>query len=857
MNGRCLELKILNKNILREFKFSLARFISIATLLALGVFILIGLKVTGNDMRQTANNYYTSHKMADAVIKSTSDISKSDQDKIKKFNHIKTIEFTNNTDGLISGSNQSIRVQAKTTKLSINKLASGRLPKKDNEIALSSRAKTKYKIGDYITLNNKSHNELSSLKHSKYKIVGFVTSADYLLKQNLGATNVGTGQIDTYGVVTKEAFKSTTPSIALISYDNLIGTSYSNKYEKRVEKNVSQTESDVRNLSQNRQKSIISQFDKQLAAQMPALTKAYGSKTNQVIAKEKKQVAKKSQALTYTIQSRNDYNQGYNQYGEDAKRIDVLSNTFPLIFFAVAILVVLITMSRMGEEKRLELGTLRALGYSKFSAMKVFLLYGFLASALGTTIGAWLGTTFLPRKIFAAYTANFVIPNFITPISWSWIGLSFAITILCTVLPAVYVAGNSLREKPATLMLPKPPKKGSKILLEHIPFLWKRFSFNYKVTLRNLFRYKFKSLMTIVGILGCTALLITGFGIKDSLSGIVNTQYKDIIHYDIIGMYNTSDSGDNIDNYKNYVKNLKGVKSQTSIYYEGVTAKSSDMVNNQQISMIIPKSNDKFSKYVTLQTPSAHKKITLSSNGATITQKLAKVMNVNVGDKMTIKDSTGKKHKIKVASITEMYAGHDIYMSSSYYKKVFNKSVSYNSLMMRLTNRSESNIDSISRKLTKQAASKTVIQSDDAKQTINNILNGLNNLVLIIIIAASLLAFVVLFTLTNINVSERIRELSTIKVLGFYPMEVVMYIYRDTFILTIIGILLGYVGGGWLHNYIMQTLPPETAMADLTLLWSNFTISGLMTIIFSIVVMIFMARKIKNVDMLGALKSVD
>ena len=850
-------MKILNKNILREFKFSIARFISIVILLALGVFILIGLKVTGNDMRQTTSSYYSSHKMADAVIKSTSDISKSDQTKIKNFDHIKTIEFSNSTDGLISNNNQSIRIQAKTTKLSISKPVSGRLPKKNNEIALSSRAKGKYKLGDYITIKNKNHKKLSTLKYSKLKVVGFVTSADYLLKQNFGATTVGTGQIDTYGVVNKTAFQSNTPSLALISYDNLKGTSYSDNYTKQVEKNVSNTESQVRTMSQNRQQAIITKFNNQIVKETPALSKLYGNNTNKIIKAEKAKVSKKASALTYTIQSRNDYNQGYNQYGEDAKRIDVLSNTFPLIFFAVAILVVFITMSRMGEKKRIELGTLRALGYSKFSAMKVFLLYGFLASAIGTAIGAWLGTTFLPRKIFSAYTANFVIPNLKTPVSWSLIGLSFVITILCTVLPAVYVAGNSLKEKPATLMLPKPPKKGSKILLELIPFIWKHFSFNYKVTMRNLFRYKFKSLMTIVGVLGCTALLITGFGIKDSLSGIVNTQYKDIIHYDIVGMYNTSDSTKNIDHYKNYIKNLKGVKNQTSVYYEGITAKSKDMVNNQQISMIIPKSEQQFSNYVTLQSPSNHKKIHLTASGAVITQKLAKVINVDVGDKMTIKDSTGIKHKIKVVSITEMYAGHDIYMSPSYYQKVFKKSISYNSLMIRLKNRSAANIDKVSRGLTEQSASKTVIQSDDAKQTINNILAGLNNLVLIIIIAASLLAFVVLFTLTNINVSERIRELSTIKVLGFYPMEVVMYIYRETLILTIIGILFGYIGGSWLHNYIMQTLPPETAMADMTLLWSNFIISGLMTVIFSAIVMIFMAHKIKNVDMLGALKSID
>lgn len=850
-------MKTLNKNIFREFKFSIARFVSITTLLSLGVFILIGLKVTGNDMRSTASHYYESHKMADAVVKSNADISVSNQKKLKNLDHVKTIEFTKSLDGLIAGSNTSIRVQAKTSQLSTYQVTSGKLPKRSNEIALSKTEHGKYKIGDYISLKNKSNKNISGFKNSKYKIVGFVTSSDYLLKQNLGTTSVGTGQIDTYAVVSKSAFTSDTPTTALINYDNLKGSSYSDRYEKQVEQNVANSESKIQKLVENRKQKIIDKSYTKIDTQLPILQKMYGDKATLIITKEKTRVSTKTNALKYQIQSRNDYNAGYNQFGEDAKRIDVLSNTFPIIFFAVAILVVLLTMSRMGEEKRIELGTLRALGYTKYDTMKVFLSYGLLASIIGTSIGAWFGTTFLPKKIFAAYAANFVIPNFQTPVSWKWIIISLVITIICTVLPAVYVAGSSLKEKPATLMLPKPPKTGSKILLERIPFIWEKLSFNYKVTLRNLFRYKFKSCMTIIGVMGCTALLITGFGIKDSLNNIVTTQYKDIIHYDLIGMYNPTDTTKNIDAYKNRISGIKRINSKTTIYYENVTSKTSAMNNNQQISLIVQKDKNQFSKYVTLRDPNTHNKIRLSSDGVVITQKLAKIMHVSVGDKITIKTSTGQKHRLRISAITEMYAGHNIYMNANYYQKIFNESLTYNSIMMKLNNRSGKNIDNISRQLTKQHASVTVVQSDDAKETINNILNGLNNLVLIIIVAASLLAFVVLFTLTNINVSERIRELSTIKVLGFYPMEVVMYIYRETFILTLLGIIFGFAGGSWLHNYIMQTLPPETAMADMTLFWTNFTLSGIMTVAFSIIVMIFMARKISKVDMLGALKSVD
>ncbi|WP_225426588.1 hypothetical protein [Companilactobacillus hulinensis] len=247
-------MKILNKNILREFKFSIARFISISILLALGVFILIGLKVTGNDMRQTANDYYSIHNMADAEIRSNANISEVDQKKLKKLDHLKAIEFTNSTDGLISGSNTSIRIQAETTKLSTNQLISGHLPKNNHEITLNNRDKGKYEIGSYITLKNKSGDATSELKNNKYKVVGFITSSDYLLKQNLGTTTVGTGQIDTYGVVSKSAFKSNNPTVALISYNNLKGSSYSDSYEKQVEKNISQSEPTIKRMVQDRKK---------------------------------------------------------------------------------------------------------------------------------------------------------------------------------------------------------------------------------------------------------------------------------------------------------------------------------------------------------------------------------------------------------------------------------------------------------------------------------------------------------------------------------------------------------------------------------------------------------------------------
>lgn len=882
---------ILNRNIRREFKFSFARFASIAVLLGLGVFVLVGLKVTGPDMRATGNTYYTEHHMADAVIKSDVAISKSDQTYMRNLPHIKKIEFSTYKDAVIKGSTSSIRVSEKTSTLSTSKISSGRLPTRSNEIALSSAEKGKYHLGQTITLvNNKGKTNVSGLKHTRYKVVGFVTSSDYLMKQNLGTTNAGTGQLTTFGVVTKAAFTSSRPTMAYVSYNNVHGAAYSNRYESQVAKNVNQVTHRLTKRADHRQTQLttaasdkLNAAQKRLTAKQNTLTATKAKlsaaikqdpqaasqyKTQEaVLAKQQakltaaqklltaqRQSLKKTSQLTYEIQSRNDYNSGYNQYGEDAKRIDVLANTFPIIFFAVAIMVTLITMTRMAEEKRQELGVLGALGYTKHDAMKVFIIYGVLAGLLGSAVGAWFGTSFLPRKIFAAYAANFTMPSFQTPPSLLWISVAVIISLLCATLPAIIVAAKQLREVPAVLMAPKPPKSGSKVLLERIPGLWQHLSFNHKVTIRNLFRYKSRMLMTILGVLGCTALLITGFGIRDSLNGIVKTQYSDIIHYDVIGVFNPNATSASRKAYEKKVDDLKGVKNNTKVYYESVTAKPTDEVTNQSVSLIVPKSTKAFKKDVTLRNPTTKKHLHLTNNGAIITKKLATITNVKKGDYLTIKQSDGDKYRVKVSGITEMYAGHDVYMNSTYYHKVFSKNVTYNANMLRLSNRSNKSINRVSRTLNKQSAALTAVQSNDAKTTINNILSGLNHLVLIIIIVASVLAFVVLFTLTNINVSERMRELSTIKVLGFYPMEVVMYVYRETFILTVAGILLGFIGGDYLHYYIMQTLPPETAMADMTLFWTNFTVSGLMTLGFSVVVMGLMAYKINRVDMLEALK---
>ncbi|MBT9672554.1 FtsX-like permease family protein [Secundilactobacillus kimchicus] len=887
---------ILNHNINREFKFSIGRFISIIILLALGTFVLVGLKVTGFDMRQSANNYYAQQHLADAQVTSNTGISHADQEAIRNLSHVKTVEFTTYRDAVIKGGHDAIRLQAKTKKLSTNAVVKGRLPEKNNEIALSNSERHHYKIGDtFKVVDNNGKSSVTGLQNTRFTVVGFVNSSVNLQKNKLGSTTAGTGQIATFAVVNKDVFSSATPTLAEITYDNTSGPAYSEKFENQVQKNVDQAQSKLNTMAKSATTKTLNRLNVQsrqiktaqsrltyqmttLKGELAELKTSNGTgqqrtklkQTQRKLAAEQQKLATEATTIStakrqltsgsgvvYQIQSRNDFVAGYNQFGEDADRIDSLSNSFPIIFFAVAILVTLTTMSRMAEQKRIELGTLRALGYTKYDAMKVFLLYGVLAGLIGSIIGSIFGTSFLPTKIFEAYAANVIIPNFETSPSTLWIAISVVISILVATLPALVVAARSLREVPATLMLPKPPKKGTKVLLERLPFIWNHFSFNYKVTVRNLARYKSRMFMTIIGVLGCTALLVTGFGIRDSLTGLVSSQYQNIVHYDLIGVYNSQASSQSISDYKKVVDHLDGVKSKTNVYYESMTTRPKGTDTNQSISMIVPQNTAQFGTYVTLQNPTTKAKLRLGNNGAIVTEKLAKLTGVHQGDYLTIENVTGDKTRVKIAGISKMYAGHNLYMSSTYYRKAFGEAYATNAVMLRLKDRSSSNSDRVSSQLNQQKAALTTIQSDDVKTMINNILHGLNNLVLIITIAASALAFVVLFTLTNINVSERIRELSTIKVLGFYPFEVIMYVYRETLFLTLIGILTGYVGGAWLHQYIMQTLPPATAMVDMTLRWTNIGISGGLTLLFSILVMAMMARKISQIDMLEALKSVD
>ncbi|MGO5113124.1 FtsX-like permease family protein [Oscillospiraceae bacterium LCP25S3_E10] len=490
--------------------------------------------------------------------------------------------------------------------------------------------------------------------------------------------------------------------------------------------------------------------------------------------------------------------EGYRIYSSVSNIVDSLASVFPIFLYFVAALVTLTTMTRFVDEERINSGTLKALGYSNKDIIKKFTVYGLIASTTGAVIGIALGHTLLPTIVYNAYGHSFTYPqielHFYPVISIIALILAF----MCAVVPAFIVANKELKEKPSSLLMPKPPEAGSKILLERITPIWSRMNFTHKVTARNIFRYKKRMLMTIFGVCGSVTLIFAGFSVQHSISGVKDLQFGEIMKYDLIVAQN---DGLN-DQQQSEVDKLladDSVDSEIPIHYETVNKVAGKNQDKQEIKLIVPKEAEKLNQYISLVDRNSKKKLELTDDGCVISERLARLLNVGIGDTFEITDSENNTIQLKVLAVTEMYMGHFIFTNNTYYQQAFNKGYSPNSNLVTLKDRSTSNAQQQASRFIELDGVKGVVQNTTLMNQIDTIVNSLNKIMQILIIVAILLAVVILYNLTNINVSERIRELSTIKVLGFYNNEVTMYIYRETIILTLLGILTGFALGDGLY----------------------------------------------------------
>lgn len=873
------------KDIRKSFGSSKGRFLSIMLLMMLGAFAFVGLKVTGPDMQATASQYLKKHNTMDLSVIASYGFSDDDKEELDSIKNA-DVEYGYLTDVTVKNTDDAIRVFSKSTSISTYELVSGRLPKSSDEIALASTMKDDYKVGDTISFTQSDEDGI--LKNTTYKIVGFVNSSEILSTTSLGSSTAGDGSLSNYAVVTESAFDTDTYTIARISYDDLKTLNpFSESYKQKVadrqdelddllsdnaEQRLASLKSDAQaEVDANQEK--VDSAKAQLAAQESALASlsaeqqaAAQSSIDQAQAEitESESEIQEAQAKidamtepTYTSYTRSTLpgGEGYQTYESSTSSISSIGNIFPVVLYVVAALVTFTTMTRFVDEERTNSGILKALGYSNSDVIKKFVIYGFVASMIGTVLGIVAGHYLLSRIIAQIVTSDTTLGETHLYFYWNYTAIALVLALISAVLPAFLIAKNELSEKPAQLLLPKPPVKGSKIFLERIGVIWRRLSFTHKVTARNIFRYKQRMLMTIFGVAGSVALLFAGLGIRSSLGNVIENQFTNLMPYDMIVVKNDDNSSSENQEVKDFMDSNK-VSQYQSIYFTTLSETISGLTDKQTVSIMVS-SGDDFGDFIHLKDASSGDSLTLSDDGIIISEKLASLYHVEAGDSFTLKDSDGKKHTVKVAAVAEMNVGHYLFMSQNVYQKIFGETPNDNAYLVTLKNDSSSNIEKLSTKLLAMSGVSVVSQNSSLVKTVKSVVASLNGAMTILIVVSILLAVVILYNLTNINVAERIRELSTIKVLGFYDKEVTMYIYRETISLSLIGIIVGLIGGKYLHQVIMGMIGSDSIMFGTTVGWDIYAIPIAVIVIILLALGWLVNHILKTVDMLEALKSVD
>ena len=843
---------VLWKDIFRDIKRTKGKFISIASIIALGVMLFSGVKIAPINMKATADKYYDDYNLMDLRVLSTLGLTDEDVNDIKNIEGVLGVEPSKTLDAIsrIDSNDFVIRVHSlsndnlnEDNEDYINRLnlIEGRLPSNSGECVVGKESfeSLNLKIGDKIKLNSGNESDINdSLTTNEYEVVGIVKTPYYLSNQ-IGNSSIGNGTVKTYMFINEFDFKSEIYTVkdakALDSYDE--------KYFDVTDKVKESIESISNLIIDRRYNELINEANVELNKGKDE----YEAKKSE--AEEK--ILEIQKPGFYVLDRKSHYS--YVDYENSANSIDKLSNVFPVFFFVVAALVCLTTMTRMVDEQRVNIGTLKALGYSKGSIAKKFIVYALFASLIGCVLGVALGLTALPSIIFNAYSIMYILPKMTFVINIPLIIAIFVISIGVTTLATYAACRIELIEVPSILMRPKAPKEGKRILLERIPFIWNRFNFTSKVTIRNIFRYKKRFMMTVIGIAGSTALLLTGFGIKDSIKTVVSKQYGELTQYDVSINLNETINSDEKNILEEYLK--QDSKADDFIFIRSESGETLANEISKNVNIIVTDEDKKFDEFQHLQDRKSKETVILPKNGIVISEKLAKLLNVKVGDEIELINNNDNKAQAKIGAIVEHYINHYVYIDADYYKELFNNVPEENSIFVKVNN--EDYISEISNNLINMNGVSGVVSNISIKDNFDNTIKSLDLVVLVMIFCAGALSFIVLYNLTNVNISERIREIATIKVLGFYDNEVSSYIFRENILLTVIGAIVGLFLGVVFHKFIMVTVEMEYIMFGRTIDFKSFIMAAILTIIFSLLVNWAMYYKLKKVEMVESLKSVD
>ena len=546
----------------------------------------------------------------------------------------------------------------------------------------------------------------------------------------------------------------------------------------------------------------------------------------------------------------------YAGYGDNADRMRAIGEVFPILFFIVAALISLTTMTRMVEEQRTEIGTLKALGYGKMSIAGKYLNYAMTATIGGSIFGVLFGEKIFPYIIITAYKIMYThVPDVVIPYNMKYGIWATVAAVLCTGLATLLACYKELAAQPAVLMRPPAPKQGKRVFLEYLPFLWKRLGFIWKSTIRNLIRYKKRFFMTVFGIGGCMALMIVGFGLRDSIFSIGTLQYEELQLYDGMIILNTDADEEDRKDLETYLEEEKEISAVSKGYLKKTNVKKGN--EKKEVYLYAPLDLEKNKDFLVYRDRRTHETYELGEKDAILTEKAAKALGIKKGNKLSVESQDGEFTEITITNICENYMEHYLYLSPELYEEIYGKPVEENNIYFKMKDLDEKKLGAIGENILEKRAALNVSYTYNMEERLDEMLESLDIVIVVLIISAGLLAFVVLYNLNNINITERKRELATIKVLGFYDNEVSAYVYRENILLTLIGTVAGVLLGSLLHRYVITTVEIDSVMFTRIIENISFVYSALLTFGFSVFVNVVMYFKLKKIDMVESLKSVE
>lgn len=829
------------KNLLREIKRTFTKFLSIFAICALGVAFFAGIRATSPDMKEAGDRLYNTYNLSDISVISTSGLTADNIRDLESIEGIQAVRASLFVDAMARGTGEkekNLRLYSMPIKLKSEyaplidlipdygidtspeyemngvEIVSGRMPLNDTETALDYTLEGSLvkQLGDEITLTTAGGTVT-------LRVVGFIRSPMYISMFERGTSSIGNGTSDGFAYASGNAISSLGTKLPVMS---LLNTYY--------------TRADI----------VISGKEG-----LSAYSDEYEALVNEVTDRIEDYAS--TQSGTWYIQDRSG-NPGYSDYSENTDRIAAVGDVFPLIFFIVAALVCLTTMTRMVEEQRIEMGTMKALGYGGWQIAMKYAVYAMSACISGGVVGAIIGFKLFPYVIMKGYSIMYYLGKLETPYRADIAFMAIAAMAACTAAATFSACYASLKEVPATLMRPKAPKAGRRVLLEKIPFIWKKLSFTSKVTVRNLFRYKKRFFMSVIGIAGSGALLVTAFGLNDSIFGIIEKQFGDIWQMDVqayvyeampladmqelLGKNPANDDFDSVMFCLDSQMECKnGGRSQSGVHLLGV------------------ESAESMAGRVSLHNGGTP--VTLDDSGVVVTAKLAETLSIKAGDEINMRTG-GEDHLMRVIGVADNYVYHYVYITAAYYETVFGKAMLYNGFMGNLKDGlTDETMDAMSTQLLSDSRMYTVRTIGSIYDSVWDSLSILNYVVLVLILGSGMLTFVVMLNLTNINIGERMRELATLRVLGFYDKEMYDYIFRENNALSVIGAFVGLVFGKIMHLFVIRTCEVDMVMFVRSAKPLSYVYAFALTIVFSLIVNLLMRPKVRAIDMVESLKSAE